>query len=242
MARGAPDDSNVLSASTFYRLDDMAELAVRLGSIVQYRRAGNVVFWTTFEEGMNRLSYHAPVLGGSVNLVSELVLTGGTAVEIGFIAVANSGGSIMAIVPPVLTGRIGLATALKFSLWEGYIALTVNPRGVDRLRMFTVNLYPQTNIGVYIDSGGAPVEFTDDLHLDESSDYYTLVKLVVNPDTNHYESVLVGDTLYDLSPYSGRDLGGAAPYNLSCLVGIYGDGGAVNATLIDHLIVTKNEP
>jgi len=81
--RGAPDDSNVLSTSTFYRLDDMAELAVRLGSPVQYLRSGNIVFCTTFEDGFNRLSYHAPVLGGSVSLVNSLVLTGGAAVEIG---------------------------------------------------------------------------------------------------------------------------------------------------------------
>jgi len=51
--RGAPDDSNVLSTSTFYRLDDMAELAVRLGSPVQYLRSGNIVFCTTFEDGFN---------------------------------------------------------------------------------------------------------------------------------------------------------------------------------------------
>jgi len=240
--RGAPDDSNVLSTSTFYRLDDMAELAVRLGSPVQYLRSGNIVFCTTFEDGFNRLSYHAPVLGGSVSLVNSLVLTGGAAVEIGFIAVANSGGSITAIVPPVLTGQIGVATALKLSLWEGYIEVTVNRRGVDRLRIFTVRLYPQTNTGVYLDSGGVPVEFTSDLHLDDSNDYYTLVKLVVNPDTKYYQSVIVGDTRYDLSSYLGRDLAGVAPYNLSGVVGIYGDGGAVNATLIDHLIVTKNEP
>jgi len=52
MAHGAPDDSNVVKQGDVYRLDDMAELAARLGSPVSYHRFGTVIWTETFEGGL----------------------------------------------------------------------------------------------------------------------------------------------------------------------------------------------
>jgi len=54
MPHGAPDDSNVLKIGEDYRLDDLSELAARLGSIVNYRRTGDVYFMEDFSYGLER--------------------------------------------------------------------------------------------------------------------------------------------------------------------------------------------
>jgi len=52
MAHGAPDDSDVLKEIDQYRVDDMAELAARLGSIFTYRRSGQVMLLEDFSAGL----------------------------------------------------------------------------------------------------------------------------------------------------------------------------------------------
>ena len=50
--RGAPDYSNVRAYGPLTRLDDMSEIAARLGSPVTFHRGGSVIHLNTFEKGM----------------------------------------------------------------------------------------------------------------------------------------------------------------------------------------------
>lgn len=52
MAHGAPDDSNVVSVGPQERVQDMAELAVRLGGIASIDRWGRVAYQDSFENGV----------------------------------------------------------------------------------------------------------------------------------------------------------------------------------------------
>lgn len=53
MPHGGPDWGTLGPISTIYTIEDMAELAVRLGSIVTFDRRGNVVWLDDFEGGIN---------------------------------------------------------------------------------------------------------------------------------------------------------------------------------------------
>ena len=53
MAHGAEDYSNVRKKEYSYRIDDLAELAARVGSPVVYDRRGEVVFMETFAYGFD---------------------------------------------------------------------------------------------------------------------------------------------------------------------------------------------
>jgi len=52
MPHGAPDWSNVVKYEKVHRLDDMAELVARLGSLVIYDRRGDLVWCDSFEYGL----------------------------------------------------------------------------------------------------------------------------------------------------------------------------------------------
>lgn len=54
MAHGAPDYSHVRKAVSVFRLDDMAELAVRLGSPNLWDRRGDTFFLDSFEDGITK--------------------------------------------------------------------------------------------------------------------------------------------------------------------------------------------
>jgi len=69
MAHGAPDDSDVLQEVDLYRVDDMAELAARLGSIFTYRRSGQVMLLEDFTTGLAK--WEADVLGAGAEIVLQ---------------------------------------------------------------------------------------------------------------------------------------------------------------------------
>ncbi|GAI60610.1 unnamed protein product, partial [marine sediment metagenome] len=52
MVHGAPDNFEVQQKVTTFRLDDMAELAVRLGAVNSADRLGDVYFFDNFANGL----------------------------------------------------------------------------------------------------------------------------------------------------------------------------------------------
>ena len=242
MARGAPDDGNVLSPATFNRVDDMAELAARLGGAYVFHRGGNVIYQNIFNDGFNRLSSYTAILGGTLVVVNGPTLSGGLALKFGFIAVAGSGGNIKVSIPQMVQGKVGLTAGIRLSLWEGYVEIKVICRRRDRLRLFGVRIYPQTDTMKYQNAAAAWVQLTDDLGLTLGTAPYRLLKLIVDPDTGYYDRLVFGDAEYDMITLQGVDIAPAAPFLFEFGITVWGDGGAVNNTWLDHIVGTRNEP
>ena len=62
MSHGAKDYSNIANVGNLYRLDDLAELAVRLGSPIAYDRRGQLQWVYSFDDGLTPV---LPVLSGA---------------------------------------------------------------------------------------------------------------------------------------------------------------------------------
>jgi len=71
MSHGAKDYSNIANVGNLYRLDDLAELAVRLGSPIDYDRRGQLQWVYSFDDGLT------PVQSTLVGAGSQLMLSTG---------------------------------------------------------------------------------------------------------------------------------------------------------------------
>lgn len=81
MARGQPDYGAYQRKSTGATLADMGDLAVRLGSIVEYDRRGDIVALDNFEGTV--LKWNTPVIGvGTVALDATVMKSGSQAVKL----------------------------------------------------------------------------------------------------------------------------------------------------------------
>jgi len=241
VTRGAPDDSNVLSTSAFYRLDDMAELAVRLGSPLTYRRSGNVLFQTTFEQGLTPITIQTPFAGGTFGLVNTPSMSGGVVASINYLAVAGSGGALGFVLPPVFSGRIGVSAAVRLGGNDDNIRINIISSRPDHRTQFMVRLYPQTDIGTYYDTGGVDTQFTDNLHFENETGLFFPIKLIVDLDTEEYVQLLIGGDVYEMAGLKARSIGVMAPYWLESDWGVISDGTGVGVFLLDNVILTRNE-
>jgi len=77
MAHGAPDDSDIVKNYTHYRIDDMAELAVRLGSPVGYQRYGEVVWYEDFSCGVGSWLLSSPLADAEFSACNDHYLSAG---------------------------------------------------------------------------------------------------------------------------------------------------------------------
>jgi len=241
MTRGAPDDSNVLSTSTFYRLDDMAELAVRLGSVVNYHRAGNVVFATDFGEGLSPLDRQETAVGGIIEVSNDLSLSGGVAVMLGYVAAVGSRASIGVRYFPVSSGKVGLGVVAEIGKNLDRLSLDMVLSDAVQKRHFRIRLYPETGIGTYYSADGPYVEFTDDLPLVGAVVGYTTFKMIVDVEGITYETLTIGDKTFDLGSAPGRELGIVPPYYFQGYVTAWGNGLGAGSSLIDSIVLTRNE-
>jgi len=71
MVHGAPDWSNVVKPQQVHRLDDMAELAARLGSIHIWDRRGDCIFIESFEYGLRRWDTQISGTGAYIEITTE---------------------------------------------------------------------------------------------------------------------------------------------------------------------------
>ncbi|GAI56753.1 unnamed protein product, partial [marine sediment metagenome] len=77
MAHGQPDFGMYQIAKTIYRLADMGELAVRLGSIVTHDRRGDVIWMDNFDSGIAKWYQFASDDDGLVEWSAERSRSGG---------------------------------------------------------------------------------------------------------------------------------------------------------------------
>ena len=77
MVHGTPDWGGAAPKSTTYKLDDHAELAVRLGSMVSYDRRGEVIWANNFAEGGRSFFCVGAGVGEETYLTCEGALSGG---------------------------------------------------------------------------------------------------------------------------------------------------------------------
>lgn len=242
MGHGLPDFGATSAPVTTYGLDDLGELAARLGSIVTYDRRGDVVFLEDFESGLAKWEASLGGVDGDVYLSMEDARSGLLSVCLLTPSADELNAMILrAAALPSLT-----ATGLEVSFLLASDIGTVD---------LVISLYD----GVYYnywggryDASGERVQYRDSAgdYQDVESPYslslaysmFHTFKLVCDPVTHCYRRVLLDGKQWNLPGVEGAwGEDDRAPYVWVAVI-YTGSEGANWGLWVDDVILTHNEP
>jgi len=202
MAHGRPDDSNIKSVIPVYVMQDLAELAARLGSTVVLDRRGSVIFMEDFGKGLGGWIRASSASSPNPTITNARSWFGGAS----------------ALINPVI-GDDEYATLSKYFFYreQGILALewvmasTNNAHYIDVILVInlptvtlnaTIRIYPAINrIDIY-DNDDDYVTLDDDPPISWNSLYPTYFRLSINTLSYSYIELIANYKVYDLSDYT----------------------------------------
>jgi len=241
MARGLPDDSNVVKEAPVYGLSDMAELAARLGSPVNYIRFGDVVMLDDFESGVQ--AWDSVLHGGasSIRLSGTYTRSKGVSVHLDSGDGASPDASMQRSMPIPESSKVGFG-----------FAFMIGP-DVTHIDMGMVATINELNYAFYVgyENASHDLEVLDNiggwmpignLHLRENLWPFHVCKLVVNLTAKNYARFYLDDQSYQIPGYWGDISAAPGEANLlNMVVAVYGDGTTPGHLYVDDCVATQNE-
>lgn len=243
MAHGHPDYGGAAPLATVYTLQDMAELAARLGSIVTFDRRGNVIFLENFEGGLAKWVTNLSA-GGSIAISSERARHGSFSCKLTTDGDNFDYCQIQCPIEYPIESKLGLEVCWNRSDSGnlGFIEIYFDLYDGTNMWYSLVRWEKATGIWTYRDEDGnfTPLSPTVDYLEDELPFHHT--KLVVDFVNKEYVRLIADNTIYDMAGLGLKYLVTNAAPMLQPRVKTYSNGGGAAVNYIDSMIITQNEP
>jgi hypothetical protein len=242
VAHGAPDDSNVVKSGPPHRLDDLAELAVRLSSPNLFDRRGEVLFATAFSEGLGAVTTGAAGTGAAVDLFAGNSRQGAFCTRL----TAGSDGARYAQIYKTLAlpaaCQVGLELTISVEANTDYWKVRLLWYDGATSHIGTIHVHHASHVLQYYSSGGVYTTFASGVNLVELSSPTHTLKMVLDMEEDTYVRCILNQTTYDLSAYSLFTQAAATYPHLEALIAHYATAGNNPVAYLDNVIVTQNEP
>jgi len=243
MAHGTPDWGVTAGAVTIYQLTDMAELAVRLGSIVTHDRRGDVVWFDGFEDGLEKWSTFAPADGGSVDLSTARARNGQYSARL----VSDEGGAVGTRIDKTIPFPVASPMGAEFSFMLeqhiGWLELIFDIYDGDAATQYFVTWSDANDNLTYLDFECAPQVIASGVDLSMAVNLFHTMKLVVDMENHAYARLILNQTEYPLAGIAAyvdpTDKTSAA---LRVRINVTGRAGENDVIRVDDVIITQNEP
>lgn len=239
---GTPDWWGTGPKSTTYALQDLAELAVRLGSVINHDRRGDVVWMDDWKDGLGRLLTETDGVGGDVYLQA----TGGK--YRGSVLIMNTGNliadwatiTVQSYFP--VPGGIGTEVAFAIPLVLADAGIIIYLFQGVTVQIFTARYnHVLGTIEIGNDALDWVVVGTPGIQHIHNMAFCDL-KLVVDTAALRYRRVLFNRFTYDASKYTPAVSASVVPPMLSVQVRVSTSANASAAVPVAHMIITQNEP
>ena len=241
MARGLPDDSNVVKESAVYALSDMAELAARLGSPVNYVRFGDVYMMDEFTHGLGAWGSAVMGGGGFARLTGSHWRSKGVCAHLQGGLGATPYTYMWRWMPIPGSDKMGycLTFASEDNCYDMQIGLLVTIGEVQY--PFKIMIELSTNRFYYWVEPGPWEEF-DRTPIGGRQWMFHLCKLVVNLKKREYVRFYFNERSYPLSGIlCGNKPNLGAADRCECEVTVTGTNLALGDLYVDDAVVTQNE-
>lgn len=242
MAHGAPDDSNVVKLGPIYRVDDLAELAVRLGSPSLWDRRGEIVVIDSFEHGLGRSGSLLSGTGAHIRLSCARALHAGYCVALKAGADASRYAGLAYIYGLPQTTKLGLEFSFTIDddteYWEWRIFWYTG----SSYSLAAVRYDAQDDTLYYLDSDGDWTEFASSVTLRKYAEAWQIGKLVADYTDLEYVRFVLSNTVYSLADLSLQTVVSSTSPQLVCQALHYGTSGNNPVAYLDAVMVTQNEP
>lgn len=242
MPHGTPDWGHVGPKSTTYGLDDMGELAVRLGSPVTYDRRGDVIWMSAFDVGIGDVFPREGVAGDDISLYVGYARQGPYCVRLTNNNISGSRCSVTKYIPYPVAAGIGFEYSFSLSADVLYLRNAIAGNDGVRNHYGWVRYNHVDKTMEYLDENNAWQTFATGLMLEVSVIIVHTMKLVINFDEQKYVRCLLDDQEYDLSEYSYRVVGGVETQFLAGEVRLWAVANDTESLDVDVFILTQNEP
>jgi hypothetical protein len=242
MGNDTPDWGGKYNDSQFYPLDDMAELAARLGSPITYDRRGALLWSYGFQAGIGDVGPTATGANSVVALSASIwesppascVLRSGTA--------DGAQAYIERRVAWPVSRRVGFAASCRFGsnvskLFHDIYAYNGTTNYYSYLLLDCDADVAQVRTG---DAG--LLTLIDPLPDLRTGYYFTHLKLVVDLATFGLVRAIVDDAEFDLSGHTMAQVADGSAPNIRCRVTNEGHNLVVASVNVDNIIITANEP
>jgi len=242
MSRGAPDYSNVRAYGPLHRLDDMAELAARLGCPTIYDRPGNVVWMQSFESGLQGSFFSTAGAGSSGSLVSSRSIHGAFCIELDPGNVAGNYAEWRSLVYFFPVGKTGFEVSLSPDTDFEEIWLYALAYDSNYLYRSVITYYPATGNWDVYDEDGVDQTVLTGVKLQQGPTAWHPFKLVIDTENEKYVRFQIDQHVVDLSSYGLNKTADTSLGQLVVGVTVFGDADTHAACCLDRFIVTQNEP
>lgn len=241
MPRGQPDFGMYAALNYLAGLSDMAELAVRLGSIVIFDRRGKVIDLDDFE--LPSLGWAGVGLSPNyVRLDSTNSLSGIQSVLLNVESALGASVYISKAFMPLPSRRVGAEIAFsRPGVKTAFILTSMNSTTDATLEAIAKIDFSTRVLSIYI-AGGVWEDLATLDGFSTSKFIFYPIKLVADFDTGYYVRLIVGAVEYDITSYGlYASAGSVTPitfikYELKEVVE---DGGSI---YLDNHILTMDEP
>jgi len=242
MAHGYPDYGIYTAKKTVYSLQDMAELAARLGSIVTFDRRGDVIWLDDFEDNINKWGQEPSGVGAAIALSTDAARNGGYSCKLTTGNVAGEYARIIHSGPYPILSKIGfeISFTLDTNTMRFRIGLSLYD-GTYHSRASVQYNMPFARVE-YVDENGVWQVLDTITPLRSGHTLFHTIKLVVDFVNYKYERLLLDSLSYDLTPYSLYRIGDTSSPVLLVDAIHYTNVDANISNYVDDAIITQNEP
>lgn len=219
-----------------------AELAARLGSLVQYDRRGQVILATDFSDGWGPWRTLTNEEATTVVLDPAIYRQGGYSVKCTGGTAAAGNVKMFAQLPALPLRTLGLSVFFSYYALAAHIDLLLSyDDGITNHRgWFTFDVAAET-LSV-IDGEGDPHSVATGVKIEEQERAFTYMKLVIDGDNDSYLRVMFNDIEEDLSSVALQPLDTGGIPKIGVSIWAYPRSEVADIIYLDCPIVTINEP
>jgi len=240
MPHGGPDWSTGGQISTVHTIEDLGELAARLGSIVTHDRRGNVIWYDDFESGIEAWA----ILGSpgyTITWDSTHHKSGGFACKMVTGNDANDFASITTHLAIPVISKLGFEIAITKEDNIKEIEIRSDTFSAVHVYYVRVKWVAASDTWYYYNSAGGWTALTPTQALLSVDYLFNVIKLVADPIASKYVRLIVNEQPFDLSGLALRVIGPIANIEIVPAVKITTNADAVATVWVDNAIVTQNE-
>ena len=240
MPHAGPDWGTYAPVSTIYSIQDLGELAARLGSPVTFDRRGNIIFMDNFDSGIEPWWIGGNPTGWTGRWSPDQYKSGGFSLELTTKAAAGASVYAQCYFPYPSKSRLGVEICFNHNYQVKQADFNIEIYDGSYLYEAYIRLIDDTWYYQGDDHEYHALSPTTDLMTDIM--FHTL-KLVFDLTTGKYVRLIVDTTVFDLSNFIIYKVDSSSSPSFYIYYEITARESAAAAQVwIDNLILTQNEP
>lgn len=242
MGHGTPDWGQTSGAQTVYQLTDLAELAVRLGSIVSFDRRGDVIWLDDFEEGIIKWATEVSGAAGAVTADTSRARNGAVSVKVVAGLTEGQESGIQKSLPFVALSPFGFEVSASLPSADFYLRLRLVVYTGTAWYEAAIRYWSPTTTFQYLDSSGVWQNLAPVYGVGAGAAMWNSFKLVADFTTFKYVRFIANGRTYLLTGLALQTGASSTTPSIFVAAKLSAANAVAVSAYLDDVIITQNEP